>query len=159
MGEDRMQSAQMLLDPDLVTQVYQAYAAQLGRDRNAKIKDVLNQEPFFSLMQQGLFSEQDIEVAVFQKIYAEEESADIQQMIAQFYNKFDELHEQSLTQALAKSPNKVMIKNEVKYRIPERWTKKFLQNAPLESFTSKMLSAWRFFKADSLRLEYSIGAW
>ena len=82
MGEDRMQSAQMLLDPDLVTQVYQAYAAQLGRDRNAKIKDALNQEPFFSLMQQGLFSEQDIEVAVFQKIYAEEESADIQQMIA-----------------------------------------------------------------------------
>ena len=125
MGEDRMQSAQVLLDPDLVTQVYQAYAAQLGRDRNAKIQDVLAQEPFFSLMQQGLFSEMDIEAAVFQKIYAEEESADIQQMIAQFYNKFDELHEQSLTQALAKSPNKVMIKNEVKYRIPERWTKKF----------------------------------
>ena len=46
-------------------------------------------------------------------------------MIAQFYNKFDELHEQSLTQALAKSPNKYMIKNEVKYRIPERWTKNF----------------------------------
>ena len=66
-----------------------------------------------------------MEIAVFQKIYAEEESADIQQMIAQFYNKFDELHEQSLTQALAKSPNKIMIKNEVKYRIPERWTKKF----------------------------------
>ncbi len=76
-------------------------------------------------MQQGLFSEQDIEVAVFQRLYAEEESADIQQMIAQFYNKFDELHEQSLTQALAKSPNKAMIKNEVKYRIPERWTKGF----------------------------------
>lgn len=51
MGEDRMQSAQVLLDPDLVTQVYQAYAAQLGRDRNAKIQDVLAQEPFFSLMQ------------------------------------------------------------------------------------------------------------
>jgi hypothetical protein len=46
-------------------------------------------------------------------------------MIALFYNKFDELHEQSLTQALAKSPNKMMIKNEVKYRIPERWTKTF----------------------------------
>jgi len=49
-------------------------------------------------------------------------------MIAQFYNKFDELHEQSLTQALAKSPNKAMIKNEVKYRIPERWTKGFYRN-------------------------------
>ena len=46
-------------------------------------------------------------------------------MIAQFYNKFDELHEQSLTAALAKSPNKVTIKHEVKYRIPERWTKTF----------------------------------
>lgn len=28
-------------------------------------------------------------------------------------------------QALAKSPNKAQIKNEVKYKIPERWTKKF----------------------------------
>jgi phage regulator Rha-like protein len=46
-------------------------------------------------------------------------------MIAQFYNKFDELHEQSLTQALARSPNKITMKNEVKYRIPERWTKPF----------------------------------
>ena len=46
-------------------------------------------------------------------------------MIAQFYNKFDELHEQSLTTALAKSPNKITIKNEVKYRIPERWTQPF----------------------------------
>ena len=46
-------------------------------------------------------------------------------MIAQFYNKFDELHEQSLTQALARSPHKVTMKNEVKYRIPDRWTKKF----------------------------------
>ena len=97
LGEDRMQSAPLLLDPEMVTQVYQTYAAQLSRDRNAKIKDVLQQEPFLSLLQQGLFSEQDMEIAVFQKIYAEEESADIQQMIAQFYNKFDELHEQSLT--------------------------------------------------------------
>ena len=46
-------------------------------------------------------------------------------MIAQFYNKFDELHEQSLSQALARSPNKVTIKNEVKYRILDRWTKPF----------------------------------
>lgn len=40
-GEDRMQSTQLLLDPDMVTQVYQTYASQLSRDRNAKIKDVL----------------------------------------------------------------------------------------------------------------------
>jgi hypothetical protein len=46
-------------------------------------------------------------------------------MIAQFYSKFDELHEQSLTNALAKTPNRNTIKNEVKYRIPTRWTKTF----------------------------------
>ena len=46
-------------------------------------------------------------------------------MIAQFYNKFDELHEQSLSQALARSPDKVTLKNEVKYRVPQRWTKPF----------------------------------
>jgi len=46
-------------------------------------------------------------------------------MIARFYNKFDELHEQSVAQALAKSPNKEQLKKEVKYRIPERWTRKF----------------------------------
>ena len=46
-------------------------------------------------------------------------------MIAKFYNKFDELHEQSVNQALAKSPNKEQLRNEVKYRIPERWTKRF----------------------------------
>lgn len=46
-------------------------------------------------------------------------------MIAKFYNKFDELHESSVNQALALSPNKQQMKKEVKYRIPERWTKKF----------------------------------
>ena len=56
---------------------------------------------------------------------AEQESVDIQHMIAQFYNKFDELHEKSLMSALAQQPNRATIKNEVKYRIPDRWTKKF----------------------------------
>ncbi len=46
-------------------------------------------------------------------------------MIARFYNKFDELHEQSVQAALAKSPNKQLVKNEIKYKIPERWTKRF----------------------------------
>lgn len=46
-------------------------------------------------------------------------------MIARFYNKFDELHEQSVQQALAKGPNKMLVKNEIKYKIPERWTKPF----------------------------------
>ena len=30
-----------------------------------------------------------------------------------------------MTQALARSPNKITMKNEVKYRIPERWTRPF----------------------------------
>ena len=46
-------------------------------------------------------------------------------MIAKFYNKFDELHEQSLGQALSRSPNKQQVKMEIKYKIPERWTRKF----------------------------------
>lgn len=46
-------------------------------------------------------------------------------MIAKFYNKFDELHEQSVTQALSKGPDMIQLKNQVKYRIPERWTKRF----------------------------------
>lgn len=41
----------MQLDPELVNQVYQAYVQLLGRDKNAKIKDVLSQEPFLSMVQ------------------------------------------------------------------------------------------------------------
>jgi hypothetical protein len=40
-----------------------------------------------------MFSVDEIETAVYGKMYHEEESTGIQQMIAQFYNKFDELHE------------------------------------------------------------------
>lgn len=72
----------MHMDPEIVNQIYQVYVQLLAQDKNAKIKDVLVQEPYLSLMQQGLISEQEIEVAVFQRLYAEEESADIQQMIA-----------------------------------------------------------------------------
>lgn len=31
-----------------------------------------------------------------ERLYADEENAEIQQMIAKFYEKFDELHEQSV---------------------------------------------------------------
>ena len=67
----------------------------------------------------------ELEAAVIEKLQAEEESAEIQDMIARFYNKFDELHEQSVQAALAKSPNRNLVKNEIKYKIPERWTKPF----------------------------------
>ena len=49
-------------------------------------------------------------------------------MIARFYNKFDELHEQSVQAALAKSPNKVQVKNEIKYKIPARWMRPFYKH-------------------------------
>ena len=48
---DMMQSTDILVDPDMVAQVYQAYVSLLAQDKNAKIKDVLMQEPFASLMQ------------------------------------------------------------------------------------------------------------
>jgi len=39
------------------------------------------------------YTEMDIQQAVIDKLYQEEETQDMQQMIAKFYNKFDELHE------------------------------------------------------------------
>jgi len=91
-------------------------------------------------------------------------------MIAQFYNKFDELHEQSLTQALARSPNKQTIRNEVKYRVPEMWTKPFhkedilsaeAQMAPGKPVTDEIgivnkLNVLKHRKAYDLKRETSI---
>lgn len=71
------------------------------------------------------YTERDLEQAVIDKLYQEEETQEIQHMIAKFYDKFDELHEQSVGQTLSKGPNKEQLRNDVKYRIPERWTKKF----------------------------------
>ena len=108
----------------------------LQQDKNASIEQILREEPILSQIQAQLvvgpggtvvsgYTERDIEQAVIDKLYQEEETQDIQQMIAKFYNKFDELHEQSVTQALSKQPNIDQLKNQVKYRIPDRWTKKF----------------------------------
>lgn len=38
------------MDPELVNQIYQIYVQLLAQDKNAKIKDVLVQEPYLSLM-------------------------------------------------------------------------------------------------------------
>ena len=54
---------------------------------------ILKEEPILSILQNNIFTEKDIEQAVIEKLYQEEETQDIQQMIAKFYNKFDELHE------------------------------------------------------------------
>lgn len=66
-------------------------------------------------------------------------------MIAKFYDKFDELHEHSVHQALARSPNKNQVKMEVKYKIPERWTKKFHKHdvIPLDLFSATAINEER----------------
>jgi hypothetical protein len=54
----------------------------LQDDASAKISEVLKQEPFWSQKQQGLFTDEDIETAIYNKLYQEEETSGIQQMIA-----------------------------------------------------------------------------
>ncbi len=110
--------------------IYERFLMLLEQDKNATIDDVLRMEDIRQMMApyQGLVSPQEIEAAVIERLQAEEESAEIQDMIARFYNKFDELHEQSVQAALAKSPNKNLVKNEIKYKIPERWTKPFYKH-------------------------------
>ena len=83
----------MNINEGLLKQIYERYLQVIQEDKDAKISQVLKEEPFVQIIAQQKLSERDIEAAIFDKLYAEEESADIQQMIAQFYNKFDELHE------------------------------------------------------------------
>jgi hypothetical protein len=98
------------LDEQVVNFVYNRYIELLQFDKNATIDQVMKEEPLASQLKDPnrgyTLTERDIEQAVIDKLYQEEETQDIQHMIAKFYNKFDELHEQSINQALAKSPNK-----------------------------------------------------
>ena len=107
--------------------IYERFLGLLDEDKNATIDDVLRQEDVTRVLSTAypLVTPQEVEQAVIERLQAEEESAEIQDMIARFYNKFDELHEQSVQNALARSPNRVQVKNEIKYKIPERWTRKF----------------------------------
>lgn len=123
------------VDEQSLKLVYDRYLQLLQEDKNATIDDVLRQEDVkIQLMsfQRSTgappISAQEIEQAVIERLQAEEESAEIQDMIARFYNKFDELHEQSVQAALAKSPNKVQVKNEIKYKIPQRWMRPFYKH-------------------------------
>ena len=76
-------------------------------DKNASIDQVLKEDIVQQHIHQQLelgprgniikgYTEADIERAVIDKLNQEEETNDIQKMIAKFYNKFDELHEQSI---------------------------------------------------------------
>ena len=74
---------------------------RMAVDNTIQVAQILQEEPYASHIAQGLYVQAEVESAVYARIYAEEESVDIQHMIAQFYNKFDELHEKSLMAALA----------------------------------------------------------
>lgn len=113
----------------------------LQEDKNARIESILKAESFLRQFS-GRLDEKEIEAAVIDRLQAEEENAEIQEMIAKFYNKFDELHEQSIGMALSRSPNKQQVKNEIKYKIPERWTKKFhkFDIVPIDHYTKSAVS-------------------
>jgi hypothetical protein len=110
-------AAGKFVDPQIANAVYGRFIERLQVDRNVTIDQVLREEPIASQIRNQLvlgpnghviqgFTERDVEEVVIQRLYAEEETQDIQHMIAKFYNKFDELHEQSVATALARSPNR-----------------------------------------------------
>ena len=47
---ERGPSTQTLIDENLVGQVYQAYVKLLAHDKNAKVKEILQKEPFISFL-------------------------------------------------------------------------------------------------------------
>lgn len=124
-----------------MNQVYDRYLQLLQEDKNARIDSILKEESFVRQFS-GRFDQKEIEAAVLDRLQADEENAEIQDMIAKFYNKFDELHEQSVGMALSKSPNKQQVKNEIKYKIPERWTKKFhkFDIVPIDHYTKSAVN-------------------
>ena len=75
--------------------IYERFLGLLDEDKNATIDDVLRQEDVTRVLSTAypLVTPQEVEQAVIERLQAEEESAEIQDMIARFYNKFDELHE------------------------------------------------------------------
>ncbi len=83
------------LDEPTLKLVYERFLGLLDQDKNATIDDVLRQEDINRIIVSNFphVSPQEIEQAVIERLQAEEESAEIQDMIARFYNKFDELHE------------------------------------------------------------------
>ena len=78
-----------------MNQVYDRYLQLLQEDKNARIDSILKEESFVRQFS-GRFDQKEVEAAVLDRLQADEENAEIQDMIAKFYNKFDELHEQSV---------------------------------------------------------------
>lgn len=92
--QQQQEPALSSVDEQTVSYVYNRYIELLQQDKNASIEQILREEPFAShLRETASYTDRQIEQAVIEKLYHEEETQDIQQMIAKFYNKFDELHE------------------------------------------------------------------
>ena len=89
------QRASNPLDESTLKLIYERFLGLLDEDKNATIDDVLRQEDVTRVLSTAypLVTPQEVEQAVIERLQAEEESAEIQDMIARFYNKFDELHE------------------------------------------------------------------
>ena len=83
------------MDESTLKLIYERFLGLLDEDKNATIDDVLRQEDVTRVLSTAypLVTPQEVEQAVIERLQAEEESAEIQDMIARFYNKFDELHE------------------------------------------------------------------
>ena len=87
------------IDEQALKLVYDRYLQVLQVNKNATIDDVLNEEDvknqlrYLQQMTGQAYGPRELEAAVIERLQAEEESAEIQDMIARFYNKFDELHE------------------------------------------------------------------
>lgn len=57
-----------------VNEVYHAYLQALEQEPDFKIRALLTMEPFSSTMTQAGYTEEEIETAVYGKLYHEEES-------------------------------------------------------------------------------------
>lgn len=72
-----MNSTPNLIDENTLKAIYEKYLEMLSRDKQTNIKSVLELEPFASDLRQNKYTENDVEAAVYSKLYAEEESTDI----------------------------------------------------------------------------------
>jgi hypothetical protein len=65
------------IDPESLNQIYEKYLSLLQVDATAKISEVLRQEPFQTQKAQGQYTDEDIENAIYNKLYQEEETSGI----------------------------------------------------------------------------------
>ena len=65
------------IDPDNLNSIYEKYLVLLQEDATAKISEVLKYEPYSTQKAQGQYTDEDIENAIYNKLYQEEETSGI----------------------------------------------------------------------------------